>query len=128
RRVGLPLRQIDTEELFFFLLDDDPGSDHEHQAFGLTTDAGVLEQAADVGDLVEDGDAAHGASFTKAFDAPQKDGAAVGDADGGGHVDDLEDGALNGDLLAGAAGGGRLARGALLLLAASPAGGPGGSA
>lgn len=47
------LRRGDAELFLFLLRDDDPWSDHHHEALRLATDAGVLEEPVDVRDLRE---------------------------------------------------------------------------
>ena len=41
-----------AQQFFFFFLDDNSWSDHEHQTFGFSTNARILEQAANVRNLV----------------------------------------------------------------------------
>ena len=57
---------LDAELLFFLFLDDDSRRDHHHQALGFAADADVLEQAVDVGNLVEQRHAELVAAFAEA--------------------------------------------------------------
>ena len=84
------LRHRDAHLLFLLFLDDDAGGDHHHQAGGVTADAGILEQAVDVGDLVEDQHPVFVAVLAEPLDAAQQHGASVGHADGGRHGDEGE--------------------------------------
>src|SRR6185369_1807898 len=89
--------QRDAEQFFLFFLDDDARRDHQHQAFRFAADAGVLEETADVRNLVQDRHAGHRAAFAQPLHAAEQHRSAVGHADGRRDVDDFEYWLLHGD-------------------------------
>ena len=69
--------------LFFFFLDDDAWCHHQHDAFRFTSNPTVLEQAADVWNLVQNRNTVHLAAFSQTLDTAQKNCTAVWNADRG---------------------------------------------
>lgn len=53
-RRSLRLASCDSQLFFFFLRNDNPRRDGEHQRFGIATDRVVLEQSVDIRNLRED--------------------------------------------------------------------------
>lgn len=102
RQLGCVLLR-DAELFFLFFCDDDPRRDHHHEALGFTPDTHVLEQAVDVGDLVEHGHAELVTAFAQSFDSTEEDGSTVGDAHGCQHVEGGNGRQLNGGAGAGGA-------------------------
>ena len=85
------------EFFFFFVLDDDGGLDKNQQGT-LVFDRGFVgEEAADEGNLGEDGYAGLDLGFADEALAADEEGASVGDADGSSDGGDVEDGELNGE-------------------------------
>src|SRR3972149_4313450 len=66
---GGALRGEDAELFFFLFLDDDSRGNHHHQALGFPADPHVLEQPADVGELVEHRHAELVAALAQPLDA-----------------------------------------------------------
>ena len=95
RRPAL-LVKVDSQQRLFFFVDDDSRGDHEHEALGLATDTGVLEEPADVRNLVEDRHTGHVAAFAESFDSAQQNCSAVRHADRGLDRDGLDDRLLDG--------------------------------
>gem|GEM_PF-4412107 len=70
-----------VDNFLFFLLDDDARRHHQHDAFRFTTHTAVLEETANVRDLVENRNTGHVTAFTQTLDTAQQNGAAIRNAD-----------------------------------------------
>ena len=86
-----------AEQTFFFFLDNDSRRDHHHQAFRFTSNPAVLEQSADVRNLVQDWNTGHRSSFLQSFDSTEEHRTTIGYADRRTERHDFRDRLLDGD-------------------------------